>query len=235
MLIEKIHKSSKFFAALLDPDKADTNSMFKLGLFPDLILVGGSFVTNHLQDKLCQNIKGMCDVPVILFPGDPSHISIFADAILFLSLVSGRNPDFLIGKHVVAAPMLKRSKLEILPTAYMLIDAGRATSASYISGTQALPFDKIDIAVATALAAEMLGMKYIYLDTGSGAEKSVSLEMIKAISETVNLPIIVGGGVNEPKEMEQLLEAGANVVVVGTCLEIQPKKLLDFIAVTTNI
>ncbi|OYU82458.1 MAG: geranylgeranylglyceryl/heptaprenylglyceryl phosphate synthase, partial [Flavobacterium sp. BFFFF2] len=190
MLIERINKQDKCFAALLDPDKADLHAMLEGNHLPDLFFVGGSFVSNHKQDELCRNLKKASDTPVVLFPGDPTHISNHADAILFLSLISGRNAEFLIGKHVIAATMLKRSTLKILPTGYMLIDAGKPTSASYISHTQPIPYDKIDLAVATALAAEMLGMKYIFLDTGSGAQKPVSLEMIQTVSEQVSLPVL---------------------------------------------
>ena len=233
MLIdEMINKKSKKFAALLDPDKAKAGILLDHGL-PDLFFIGGSFVSNRKMDALCQTLKNETKIPLILFPADPSHISMFADAILFLSLVSGRNPEFLIGKHVVSAPILKRSKLEILPTGYMLVDGGVPTSASYISNTFPLPYDKVDVAVATAIAAEMLGMRYIYLDTGSGAQKTVSLEMVRAVSSEVSLPVIVGGGIKTPQNMEEILNAGANVVVIGNLLEKKPELISEFKRVTT--
>lgn len=222
----------KGFAMLVDPDKQDSRSLNKLveGMkenSPDLILVGGSLLFNPIEDTV-SFLKNNCDLPVYLFPGDVSQITEKADGIFLLSLVSGRNPDFLIGNHVIAAPRLKRSGLTILPTAYMLIENGHSTSVEYVSNTRPIPFGKTDIAVATALAGEMLGMKQVYLEAGSGAAKSVGIDMISAIKKAVDIPIIVGGGIRTVLEAENAYNAGADMIVIGTQLEKYPEQLADF-------
>ncbi|MFC3809450.1 geranylgeranylglyceryl/heptaprenylglyceryl phosphate synthase [Lacihabitans lacunae] len=223
-------KNKRHLAILLDPDKAEPSNFLLEKALPDYFFIGGSFVSMHRQSQICISIKKQCSVPLVLFPADPSHLTENADALLFLSLVSGRNPEYLIGKHVIAAPMLRKSKLKILPTAYMLIDGGEATSASYISNSNPIPYQKSDIALATALAAQMLGMKYIYLDCGSGAPKHVNPEMIKLLKDHLEIPIIVGGGIRTPETLFNLYEAGADVCVVGNILEKNPSLYMDFIA-----
>lgn len=199
----------------------------------DFFLVGGSLVTSSVMGKMIRAIKAQTSIPIIIFPGSNLHIEPEADAILFLSLISGRNPEFLIGQHVVAAPILKKSDLEILATGYMLVDSGRQTTVSYISNTTPLPHDKPAVAACTAMAGEMLGLQLMYLDAGSGAQRSVSPEMIAAVRQSVETPIIVGGGINTPQKAKNALEAGADLIVVGNGIEENPN-LLPEIAKTVQ-
>ncbi|MVM32250.1 geranylgeranylglyceryl/heptaprenylglyceryl phosphate synthase [Spirosoma sp. HMF4905] len=220
----------KAIGVLLDPDKIEQNALINLltrtAEYPiDFFLVGGSLVTDYLHKELIAAIRSHTSTPIILFPGNPLHIEPSADAILFLSLISGRNPEFLIGQHVIAAPLLKKSGLEILPTGYMLVDSGAQTTVSYISGTMPLPHDKPAVAACTAMAGEMLGLQLMYLDAGSGARKAVSPEMIAAVRAVVDLPIIVGGGINSGEKAYQALKAGADMIVVGNGIEQDPDLL----------
>jgi phosphoglycerol geranylgeranyltransferase len=218
----------KGIAILLDPDKIDYNKL--PDLLHDCILnkisyffVGGSLITNLQLAELVSFIKKYCDIPVILFPGNSLHIEPSADGILLLSLISGRNPEFLIGQHVIAAPILRQSNLEILSTGYILVDSGLQTTVSYISNTTPIPHNKPEIAACTAMAAEMLGMKLIYLDGGSGAKNSVSPQMIASVRKVVDLPIIVGGGINTTDKAKAALEAGADIIVIGNKIESDPE------------
>ncbi|UFH55325.1 geranylgeranylglyceryl/heptaprenylglyceryl phosphate synthase [Spirosoma sp. KNUC1025] len=220
----------KALAVLLDPDKIEQNALSDLVVsttrFPvDFFLVGGSLVTDYVHKEVIATIRRHSQTPIILFPGNPTHIEPSADAILFLSLISGRNPEFLIGQHVIAAPLLKKSGLEILPTGYMLVDSGTQTTVSYISGTMPLPHDKPGVAACTAMAGEMLGLKLIYLDAGSGARWAVSPIMIAAVRAAVDLPIIVGGGINSGEKAYEALKAGADMIVVGNGIEQNPDLL----------
>ncbi len=214
----------KMWAILLDPDKVDLKNFEQLykriqNANPDLLLVGGSFLSEQKLDKLVKKLKKHCELPVVLFPGSPAQITSHADAILLLSLISGRNAEYLIGKHVESAPILYHSGLEVIPTGYMLIENGRSTSVEYISNTKPIPRNKTDIALATALAGEMLGMKMLYLEAGSGAQKPVPLKMISAVSKHSRLPIIVGGGIKTKTRMLKAWAAGADLVIVGTAFE----------------
>ncbi|SOD95976.1 putative glycerol-1-phosphate prenyltransferase [Spirosoma fluviale] len=220
----------KAFAVLLDPDKVEQDAFSTLlnrtADYPvDFFLVGGSLVTDYSHKEVIATIRRHANTPVILFPGNPLHIEPSADAILLLSLISGRNPDFLIGQHVIAAPLLKKSGLEILPTGYMVVDSGTQTTVSYISGTMPLPYDKPDVAACTALAGEMLGLQLMYLDAGSGARKPVSTAMIAAVRKAVNVPIIVGGGITSGEKAYEALKAGADLIVVGNGVEQDPDLL----------
>lgn len=217
----------KAFAVLLDPDNLDENGCLDLiqrcnAHAVDYILVGGSLVTQTNQTALIRFIKNNTAIPVILFPSSSLHIDAQADAILFLSLISGRNPEFLIGQHVIAAPLLKASQLQVIPTGYILVDSGRQTTASYMSGTTPLPADKPNIAASTALAGELLGLQVIYLDAGSGALHPVSTDMIRAVRKTINIPLIVGGGINSTIKAHAALAAGADIIVVGNHIEKDP-------------
>ena len=217
-------REKKLFAILIDPDKTDNNSLIQIIKRSnesniDLFLIGGSLLIKDRIEELIQDIKSHSDIPVILFPGSTVQLSKKADGILFLSLISGRNPEMLIGNHVIAAPFLKESKIEILPTGYMLIEGGRITSASYMSNTVPIPHDKNDIAVSTAIAGEMLGLKMIYMDAGSGAKKTISNEMIKEVTESINIPLIIGGGIKTEQEAKEKFEAGADIIVVGNGIE----------------
>jgi putative glycerol-1-phosphate prenyltransferase len=225
-IYDKIRQNTKrkSFAVLIDPDKYDSNGISKVinsarKSSVDFILVGGSLLTFDRLDLTVKTIKEQTDLPVILFPGSVMQINEKADAILLLSLISGRNPDLLIGKHVIAAPYLKNSGLEILPTGYMLIESGPLTTAQYISNTIPIPRQKDDIAVCTAMAGEMLGLRLIYMDAGSGAESPVPASMIKSVKENISIPLIVGGGICTPEQALASCKAGADVIVVGNAIE----------------
>ncbi|MFH1319909.1 MAG: geranylgeranylglyceryl/heptaprenylglyceryl phosphate synthase [Bacteroidota bacterium] len=185
----------------------------------DYFFIGGSILTNGNIENCIKTIKEKCSIPTILFPGSTLQIDNSADAILLLSLISGRNPELLIGKHVIAAPILRSSSLEILPTGYMLIDCGNSTAVSYMSNTTPIPGDKSDIALCTAIAGELLGLKLIYMDGGSGASHPISESMIKKVSQNISIPLIIGGGIKTPEEAIKSCKAGADVIVVGNAIE----------------
>ncbi|MFN3315416.1 MAG: geranylgeranylglyceryl/heptaprenylglyceryl phosphate synthase [Raineya sp.] len=217
-------QQKKAFALLIDPDNIDELECIELlnlaeSTQVDLLFIGGSLITGNNLGRVVEICKSHTQIPVVLFPGSSLHIDTEADAILFLSLISGRNPDFLIGQHILAAPILKRSRLEILPTGYMLVDTGKQTTVSFISNTTPIPFDKPDVAACIAMAGEMLGLQIIYMDGGSGAEKPISPQMISAVRKAVDVPIIVGGGINSPEKVQIALKAGADVIVVGNAIE----------------
>jgi len=218
---KKLNKGEKLFAVLIDPDKYNSSKIIDkiIEAKADLILVGGSLLTNGNFEKCISSIKNKCNIPLLIFPGNTLQISRNADAILLLSLISGRNPDLLIGHHVVAAPQLKSSKLEILSTGYMLIDSGKQTSALYMSNTNPIPYNKADIAMCTAVAGEMLGLKMIYMDAGSGAEKPISSSMIAEVKKAIRIPLIIGGGINSEKKAKEACKAGADIIVVGNAIE----------------
>jgi len=220
----RIKENRKLFALLIDPDKHTTDSLLELLCLmekspgPDLILVGGSLLLGEIHATI-QLIKKHTDRPVFIFPGNSMQISSDADGILFLSLISGRNAEFLIGNHVVTAPKIKRMNIEVIPTGYMLVNAGSDTSVSYMSNTVPIPYLKNDIAIATAIAGEMLGLKLLYLEAGSGALKPVSPEMIAQVKRNTNLPLIVGGGIKTEEQLKATLAAGADIVVIGNGIE----------------
>ena len=220
---DELKRHKKICFALLDSENfEDIAGVAKKveSLGASAILVGGSSAIDQLDlDKLVISIKSIVSIPVILFPGSNLHIDMSADALLFLSLISGRNPELLIGQHVIAAPVLKKSNLEILPTGYILIDSGRQTTVSYISNTTPIPYDKPEIAACTAMAGEMLGLKLIYLDGGSGAQKQISSRMIASVRKSVDVPLIVGGGIRSAEEAAEAMEAGADVIVIGNGIE----------------
>jgi phosphoglycerol geranylgeranyltransferase len=223
-LLKKKQNGKKSFAVLVDPDKISASSLQELISLAtearvDYFFVGGSLVISDHLDECIRQIKSSCAIPVLLFPGSPSQISKHADALLYLSLISGRNADMLIGQHVVSAPFVKKSGLEIISTGYMVIDGGAATTVSYISNATPIPHNKPDIALCTALAGEMLGMKLIYMDSGSGAEKAISEEMISTVAKNVEVPVIVGGGIRDAEKAYLNCKAGADVIVVGNAIE----------------
>ncbi|MBX2973275.1 MAG: geranylgeranylglyceryl/heptaprenylglyceryl phosphate synthase [Flavobacteriales bacterium] len=221
----------KLLAVLIDPDfgqdreRLDRTVQNACMAKADLIFVGGSLLTSAAFDRCVQRVKELSDRPVVLFPGSPSQLSAHADAVLFLSLISGRNPELLIGHHVTAAPTVKALGMEAVPTGYMLVDGGRPTTVSYVSQTLPIPHDKPGIAAATALAGSYLGLRTIYMDTGSGALRTVSPEMVAAVRTHVELPIIVGGGIRDAQAARMLCEAGADVLVVGTAFEEDPERI----------
>lgn len=219
------------FLVLVDPDK---NSKQSLPAFireateagVDGFLVGGSLMlTNEFEEHL-QTIKRNTTVPVVIFPGSLFQVSAVADALLFLVLISGRNPEHLIGNQVIASPIIKKMGLEAISTGYMLIEAGKTTSAEFMSNTKPIPHNKPDIALAHALAAEFIGMKLLYLDAGSGADFPVSNEMVAAVAKHCSLPMIVGGGIRTPEEARKKVQAGASFVVTGTITEENDHKSL---------
>jgi putative glycerol-1-phosphate prenyltransferase len=233
-LLTSLYANKKQFVVLIDPDKYNARQLIDLtGMarksMVSYLFVGGSLLSEDNLDGTLKVIKNHCDIPVIIFPGDITQINSRADGILLLSLISGRNPDLLIGKHVIAAPYLKKSGLEILPTGYMLIDSGRPTTASYMSNSLPIPNDKNEIAVSTAIAGEMLGLKLIYMDGGSGALNPIPLTMIERVKEKIEIPLIVGGGIRTPEAASDRFKAGADVLVVGNAIE-NKNSLLEQIA-----
>ena len=225
--------SKKKFVVLIDPDKPSNEQIIDIvkksvqaGV--DFFFVGGSLLTTDSLDNCIKLIKQHCDIPVLIFPGNSLQISKWCDGFLLLSLISGRNAEMLIGRHVIAAPYLKLYGNEIIPTGYILVDGGKPTSVSYMSNTTPIPHDKDDIAMCTALAGEMLGLKLIYMDAGSGAINPISAEMISKVKRTIEVPLIVGGGINTPEKAATAAKAGADVIVVGNALEKSTDRLSEF-------
>jgi len=217
---------------LADPDKIAPHGMDELArqcnaAGVDYLLVGGSLVISDQLDLIVRQIRNQCKIPVILFPGTPSQVTAYADALLYLSLISGRNPELLIGQHVVSAPFVRNSGLEIISTGYMLIDGGAPTTVSYISNAQPIPADKSEIAICTAMAGEMLGMKLIYMDAGSGARRPISTDMIERVSSVIEVPLLVGGGIQDPEKVYLNARAGADLIVVGNAIEKDPSLLSE--------
>jgi phosphoglycerol geranylgeranyltransferase len=216
-------KPGKKFALLIDPDKYSVQSLIATIYAADelkisAILVGGSLVSDRIDSTL-EIIKKNTNIPVILFPGSLLQLSSKADAILLLSLISGRNPDYLVGNHVLAAPYLKKSGVEVIPTAYILIGEGNSSSVEYISNTKPIPAEKYDLVVATALAGEFMGNKLIYLESGSGASNSVNAELVQLVKSNISIPLIVGGGLKNPQQIIDISKAGADIIVVGNAVE----------------
>jgi len=233
MVYSTIKSSRGAFALLIDPDKQTDNlpdlvtKAESLGV--DLILVGGSLVKRGMEETIA-TIKSNCRIPTVLFPGSVFQFTPTADAILLLSLISGRNAEYLIGNHVIASQAIKESKMEVIPTGYMLIDSGQTSSAQYMSNTSPIPSSKPDIALATALAGEQLGLKTIYLEGGSGAQNSIPETFIKTVCDSIDIPVIVGGGIKTPKQANAIRMAGASMVVVGNSIEKNPHLLEELVA-----
>jgi phosphoglycerol geranylgeranyltransferase len=233
LLVSKKQARKKCVAVLIDPDKVDDFDALKSTIdlctnyFVDFIFIGGSLIVNDNFAKIITLIKSKCDIPVIIFPGNNIQIDPSADAILLLSLISGRNPDMLIGQHVLAAPVLKRSKLEIISTGYILVNSGSPTSASYMSNTTPIPSEKPTIVACTAMAGEMLGQKAIYIDAGSGAENPIPQKVISAVRRSIDIPLIVGGGLNTINKVEVAFDAGADLIVIGNAIEKKPEFIIQ--------
>ncbi|MEO7176208.1 MAG: geranylgeranylglyceryl/heptaprenylglyceryl phosphate synthase [Saprospiraceae bacterium] len=227
--IKEAHAAGKKLIILVvDPDMLRIGNLVEtlkvsVEIGVDYILLGGSVVLEDVLEQCIQQIREHCNIPIILFPGNQMQISNDADAILLLSLISGRNPDYLIGRHVEAAPRLFQSKLEVIPTGYILIDGGRYTAVNYITQTIPIPADKPEIAACTALAGAYLGLKMFYLEAGSGADKHVPVEMISMIRKFVDLPILVGGGIKRAEQAAAIFKAGADAIVIGTAFEKDPE------------
>ncbi len=227
-----VHKSlsalrsqqKKAFAVLVDPDKVSIPLIARIAslcneALVDYVFIGGSLMVSQHLDECIQSFTANSDIPVILFPGSPSQVSRYADALFYLTLISGRNAELLIGAHVVSAPMVKASGLEIISTGYMVIDGGAATTVSYMSHSAPIPHDKDDIALCTAMAGEMQGKHVLYMDAGSGAKRPISESMIQKVSSNISIPLIIGGGITEPEKAYLNCKAGADVIVVGNAIE----------------
>jgi putative glycerol-1-phosphate prenyltransferase len=232
-LFERNRLGKKSLAVLVDPDKVEDPS--RLGQLinlasencVDYFFVGGSLVTTTNLTNVVKQIKESVSIPVVLFPGNSMQVEPSADALLFLSLISGRNPELLIGQHVIAAPIIRNTRLEVIPTGYILINSGKITSVAYISNTMPIPDDKYSLAACTAMAGEMLGLQTIYLDAGSGAEKEIGAKMITTVRNAISVPLIVGGGINTSRKAIIALEAGADMIVIGNALEKDPELLTE--------
>jgi phosphoglycerol geranylgeranyltransferase len=228
----------KSIALLIDPDDIAAgredllHAANKCGV--DYILVGGSLTFNKPGD-LIKNIKKLSDIPVYIFPGNLLQLDDNADGVLLLSLISGRNPELLIGNHVIAAPLLKEMKSDIVPVGYILVNCGSKTSVEYMSQTEAIPSGKPDIAVATAIAGALLGLKMIYLEAGSGASHPVPANLIKAVRENIDIPLIVGGGLKSSDDITSAFNAGADILVLGNGVVRDPKLLLDACTVRDSL
>ncbi len=233
-----IKKDKKQLALLIDPDKHTDESITHISriaetLSVDYVFVGGSLLMADIE-RTIKYIKAYYSGEVILFPGNANQVASNADGILFLSLISGRNAEFLIGNHVISAPKIRKANLEVIPTGYLLIDCGNRTSVEYMSNTTPIPSEKPDIAIATAIAGEMLGLKALYLEGGSGAKNTIPTSIISGVKENTNLPIIVGGGIRSAKDLEAIFNAGADIAVVGTAIEQNQNllaELMQFISV----
>ena len=214
----------KLFAILIDPDKQSKEGLMQIvekakSAKVDLFFVGGSLLTSDSLDSCLKTLKSNSDIPVVLFPGNAMQVNDKADAILFLSLISGRNAEMLIGKQVITAPILKESSLEVLPTGYILIDSGKPTTVSYMSNTTPIPHEKNEVAACTAMAGEMLGLKCIFMDGGSGALTPISENMIAKVNQSIDIPLIIGGGISSGEKAVANCQAGADVIVVGNAIE----------------
>lgn len=224
-----LKQNKKQLVLLIDPDKHSDASLKLVSTIAQkegvhYIFVGGSLLNSNIEHAI-SIIKNQYKGSVVLFPGNACQVSPNADAILFLSLISGRNPEFLIGNHVIAAPIIKQSNLEVIPTGYILVECGNTTSVEYMSNTRPIPNNKPDIAIATALAGEMLGLKALYIEAGSGAEHIVNPEIISGVKTHTTIPIIVGGGIRSVEDLQIVYNAGADIAVVGTIIEKQPELL----------
>ena len=220
-------------AVLVDPDHRETSAHESLLVelrkgYADIILVGGSTSRQDNIDEVCKELKAVTKRPIILFPGNPFQLSKYADAILTLSLISGRNPEFLIGKMVESAPIIHDYRLEPIPTGYIMIGDNASSAAAYMSGTMPIPSNQHGIAAQTALAGVMLGLQAIYLEAGSGSGHTIPVETIAAVRKLVDVPIIVGGGIKHPNQITSLINSGADTIVIGSILEEDPKLLQSF-------
>ena len=239
-LCERKMNGKRSFAVLIDPDKVDDKKMQQLielsvAAKVDYFLVGGSLIISNYLDKCVQFIKQNCSIPVLIFPGSSTQVSKYADALLYLSLISGRNAELLIGQHVVSAPAIKQSGLEIMSTGYIVIDGGAPTTVSYISNATPVPADKDEIAMCTAMAGEMLGMKLIYMDAGSGAKRAITESMIEKVAGCIDVPLIIGGGITDPEKAYLNCKAGANVIVVGNAIEKDASLIMEMAAAVHSV
>ena len=239
-LLTRKAKGQRSLAVLVDPDNVNAGKLDELTALAtsagvDYLFVGGSLVISNQLDEVVQHIRRNCKIPVILFPGTPAGVSRYADALLYLSLISGRNPELLIGQHVISAPAVRKSGLEIISTGYMVIDGGAPTTVSYISNASPIPADKNEIALCTAMAGEMLGMKLIYMDAGSGARHPIREEMISCVAANIEVPLVVGGGIRDPEKAYLNGKAGADLIVVGNAIEKDPVLIREMSAAIHSV
>ena len=238
-IFERVKRGEKLWCILIDPDKIPFEEITDFIIMTnqsscDFLLVGGSLI-NHLKfNHYLKKIYELSIKKVILFPGDNQQISKFSDGILLLSLISGRNPDLLIGQHVKSSFKLRESQLEILSCGYMLIESEELTSAIYVSGSLPIPKEKADIAAATALAGEQLGLQFIYMDTGSGSKSKIKHDMIKKVKDNITIPLFIGGGITNQNLLKSCWESGADIAVVGTCIENNFEKMFEFKKINNN-
>lgn len=223
-ILDKAKRGTKSYWVLLDPDDFSPSKGAAIakqaeGAGVDALLIGGSLIHTHLFDEFVAAVKKAVGIPVILFPGDATQLSRHADAVLFLSLISGRNPVNLISEHVKAAPLIKDFGIEPISTAYMLVESGTVTSVEFMSNTRPLPANKPKIAAAHALAAQYMGMKMVYLEAGSGAQHPVPDEMISFVKSLIDIPVIVGGGIRDARTARRKLASGADIIVTGNLLQ----------------
>lgn len=226
-LLQVVHKKGAGYIVLLDPDrKKDQHLEAKVAAINasqvDAIFVGGSLMMDGRCRERVATIKALAQVPVIFFPGGISQLNEHYDAMLFMAILSGRNPHYLIGEQVIAAPVVKDLGMEVIPTGYLLFDGGAQSTVEFISNTRPLPMNRPDLAVAHALAAQYLGKKLIYLEAGSGARQAVPVDIIAAVAQEVAVPLIVGGGIRTPEQAQKRVQAGASFIVTGTVLEKTP-------------
>lgn len=240
MIYQRIQEACKngqrMMSVLIDPDKVNDKHLDRIcqnanlaGI--DFFFVGGSLLTSGDLSFTIAGIKDRSEIPVVIFPGNHQQVDEHADAILLLSLISGRNPDLLIGQHVLAAQRLKSAEIEIMPTGYMLIDGGSMTTVQYVSGVAPIPVNQHEIAATTALAGEQLGLKIIFAEAGSGAQRHVPLEMIQAIKREINIPLIVGGGIRTSSQASEIYKAGADLIVIGNHFEAHPELVMELAAI----
>tara|TARA_Y100001970_G_scaffold23054_1_gene26997 strand:+ start:3241 stop:3978 length:738 start_codon:yes stop_codon:yes gene_type:complete len=223
-LITTIEKKGAVYIVLIDPDKEDDNSIINRvknanNSGVDALFVGGSIMMDINYNSIVKKIKSLSNIPVILFPGGVGQLNKHFDAMLFMSLISGRNPRFLIEEQVLAAPIVDNMNIETISTGYILVNGGSNSSVEFMSSTKPIPMERVEITVAHALAGQYLGMKLIYLEAGSGAIHPVTTEVIKAVRDAIDLPIIVGGGIKTPEKARDAVEAGASIIVTGNILE----------------
>ena len=238
-IFERVKRGEKLWCILIDPDKIPFEEITDFIIMTnqsscDFLLVGGSLINHSKFNHYLKKIYELSIKKVILFPGDNQQISKFSDGILLLSLISGRNPDLLIGQHVKSSFKLRESQLEILSCGYMLIESEELTSAIYVSGSLPIPKEKADIAAATALAGEQLGLQFIYMDTGSGSKSKIKNDMIKKVKDNITIPLFIGGGITNQDLLKSCWEAGADIAVVGTCIENNFEKMFEFKKINNN-
>jgi len=239
-LLAKKRKGQRSLAVLIDPDNVNPEKIEEVTCLAvsagvDYLFIGGSLVISNHLDDVVRLVRSHCSIPIILFPGTPSQVSRYADGLLYLSLISGRNPELLIGAHVISAPAVRNSGLEIISTGYMVVDGGAPTTVSYISNASPIPADKKEIALCTAMAGEMLGMKLIYMDAGSGARTPIREEMIACVAASIEVPLVVGGGIRDPEKAYRNCKAGADLIVVGNAIEKDPMLIHEMAAAVHSV